>query len=318
MSRCSDPDCFAHEGDGCARGETVLTDCPLWTRAEPDAEADERSTLDEVPGGARVPWSGAALGIADMLLLTPRGRTALIGVVGAHDAGKTTLLTGAYLSMLKGNALAAAHFAGSRTLGAWESLAAWTRLDGSDRRPTFPPRTSRSTARGKGLLHLALRGGDGRVTDVLLTDAPGEWFTEWSRRAEGDEAAGARWIVERADALLLVADCVRLAGAGKGRTKRQLFEIIDRLGPAVGGRPVTLVWAKAEHSVSPAYRRGILRRLRARIPHAGTVQSQISQPGTLATAVGHAIAACQGPPSTAPLVAPIADASPFGAFRGHP
>ncbi len=42
--------------------------------------------------------------------------------------------------------------------------------------------------------------------DVLLTDAPGRWFSQWALYEEAPAAEGARWIARNADAFLVFAD----------------------------------------------------------------------------------------------------------------
>ena len=121
MKQCANERCFAHEGDQCHEGETDHSQCPKWSKTDAEAE-DTVPTLSTA--AARVPWSGNGLGLLDIANLTPRGRSILVGVLGAHDAGKTTLLLGNYLRLLHGHTLADARFAGSRSLGAWEALAA--------------------------------------------------------------------------------------------------------------------------------------------------------------------------------------------------
>ncbi|HYH96086.1 TRAFAC clade GTPase domain-containing protein [Hyalangium sp.] len=268
------------------------------------------------PTSSRVPWSGSALGLADLTNLVPRGRSILIGVLGAHDAGKTTLLTGNYLQLVRGHGLAGARFAGSRTLGAWESLAAWTRFDDAARPPSFPPHTPRGISRVPGLLHLALRGQQDELRDVLLTDAPGEWFTRWATKENAPEASGARWIVQHADAFLLLADCQRLSGPERGEARRGVRELVERLGNHVGLRPTVLVWAKGDQEPPQAIRSAIRRALAERIPHASEVSTSTERPESLVLALETVLLPAWTPPLAAPLADPILSHEPFAAFRG--
>jgi hypothetical protein len=183
--RCSNTNCFVDDGEVCALGRRNLAECPSWSTSASGVEA---APAAPAPTSARVPWSGSALGLVDLTNLVPRGRSILVGVLGAHDAGKTTLLTGNYLRLVRGHTLAGASFAGSRTLGGWESLAAWMRFEDAARSPSFPPHTPRGTSRVPGMLHITMRGPKDEHRDVLLTDAPGEWFTRWSIREDAPEA----------------------------------------------------------------------------------------------------------------------------------
>lgn len=313
--RCANPNCFVHEGEACHIGEMEPGKCASWaaTTSETEPDAAILSTTS-----ARVPWSGSALGLADMANLCPRGRSILIGVLGAHDAGKTTLLTGNYLQLLQGHTLANARFAGSRTLGAWEALATWTRFDDAARPPTFPPHTPRGTNRVPGLLHLALRNGEGEFRDVLLTDAPGEWFTRWAIKEDAPEAEGARWLVRNADAFLVFADCNRLATAHRerGTARKNLRELLERLSNHVGNRPTALVWAKDDIEPNAEIRASIQQTLKRQIPHAFEVGSSANRPDSLTKTLEAVLCPAWTPQRSNRIVEPVLHQQPFSAFRG--
>jgi hypothetical protein len=313
--RCTNPNCFVHDGEGCDFGETDFAQCSSWCATIPDADSEAISLPTTT---VRVPWSGSALGLADMANLSPRSRTVLIGVLGAHDSGKTTLLTGNYLQLLQGQSLANARFAGSRTLGAWEALAAWARFDDAARPASFPPHTPRGTSRVPGLLHLALRNTKGEFRDVLLADAPGEWFTRWAIKEDAPEAEGARWVVRNADAFLVFADCNRLATSNRerGTARKELRELLERLSNHVGNRPTTLVWAKDDIEPNAEIRSSIQQTLARQIPHAIEVSSSTNQPASLTKAMEAVLCPTWSPLPASYLVEPILHQQPFSAFRG--
>jgi hypothetical protein len=313
--RCTNPNCFVYDGEGCNLGETDLAQCSSWCATIPEADSEAISLPTTT---IRVPWSGSALGLADMANLSPRSRTILIGVLGAHDAGKTTLLTGNYLQLLQGQSLANARFAGSRTLGAWEALAAWTRFEDAARPASFPPHTPRGTSRVPGLLHLALRNTKGEFRDVLLADAPGEWFSRWAIKEDALEAEGARWVVRNADAFLVFADCFRLATANRerGTARKELRELLERLSNHVGNRPTTLVWAKDDIEPNAEIRSSIQQTLARQIPHAIEVSSSTNQPASLTKAMEAALFPAWSPLPASYLVEPVLHQQPFSAFRG--
>lgn len=313
--RCSNPNCFAHDGETCALGEMEYKQCASWSATTPETESDVATPSTTL---ARVPWSGSALGLADIANLSPRGRTILIGVLGAHDAGKTTLLTGNYLQLLLGQTLLNARFAGSRTLGAWESLAAWTRFDDAARSPSFPPHTSRGISRVPGLLHFALRNEQDEFRDVLLTDAPGEWFTRWAIKEDAHDAEGARWLVRNADAFLVFADCQRLATSNskRGTARNDLRQLLERLGNHVAHRPTIFVWAKADIEPNETIRNSIQQVLKKQIPHALEVDSSTKQPESLTKALEAVLDKSWTPPQAHRIVEPILHHHPFAAFRG--
>lgn len=311
--RCSYAQCFVHDGEACALGRRDHNECPSWMKGAPEVEV---AALPPSPASARVLWSGNALGLADLANLVPRGRSILVGVLGAHDAGKSTLLTGNYLQLLHGQRLANARFAGSRTLRAWESLAAWVRFDDAARSPSFPPHTARGTSRVPGMLHLAMRGPVDELRDVLLTDAPGEWFTRWSVKEDAPEAEGARWIVRNADCFLVLADCERLCGPKRGHTRKEIRELLERLGDHVGERPTVLVWAKADHKPGEAIRDAIRHTLKERIPHSIEIESSTQQPESLSAALEAALLPAWTPPRARPVMEPILRDQPFAVYRG--
>ncbi|SMF94383.1 hypothetical protein SAMN02949497_1696 [Methylomagnum ishizawai] len=313
--QCQDVECYAHEGESCRLGEVDHTQCAKWTNVAPGTEPE--TATPSTPAAARVCWSGSALGLADIANLTPRARSILIGVLGAYDAGKTTLLIGNYLQLLRGNTLADAHFAGSRTLGAWESLAAWTRYDDVVRPPRFPPHTPRGTSRVPGLLHFALRGAHDEFRDILLTDAPGEWFTRWAIKTDAPGAEGACWIAEKADAFLVFADCARLSGPKRGEARDDLCQLLERLGNEVSLRPTALVWAKDDQTVPERIQDTLRKVLNERIPQATEVRASITRPQSLVDVLASVIRPAWTAPLAKPLIEPVLYHHAFAAFRGH-
>jgi len=316
--RCSNPNCFVHEGESCVDGHMNPTECEHYRTGVTD-----KTTSQVVPieSSARVPWSGATLGLADLITLLPRARSILVGVLGAHDAGKTTLLLGNYLNCIRGSSIANGEFCGSWTLGAWESLAAWSRFDDAARSPHFPPHTPRGTSRAPGLLHLALRRQDQSIRDLLLSDAPGEWFTRWAVSENAPDAEGARWTVENADTFLVVADCERLSGQERGAARNDLRQLLERLGGHLGKRPVVLVWTKTDkkglEELAPGIRDSVQRALYECTPHATEVTTTVSRPESLTEALSVALESVWSPDRCSPLTEPVLHHQPFSAFRGR-
>ncbi|MEO0325186.1 MAG: hypothetical protein AAF447_19665 [Myxococcota bacterium] len=154
------------------------------------------------------------MGTSDLAILGGSGRPAVVGLIGPPDSGKTSLLAYLYMWLLEHGTVAGWSFAGSWTLGGWESVVQYSRWT-SEPPPSFPPHTS-SAGRHPGILHLALRSqSNGRLRDMLLTDAPGEWFSQWARVPGSTASEGARWVIEKADALLLLVDTGALADGAK-------------------------------------------------------------------------------------------------------
>ena len=313
--RCANPHCNVHDGETCVLGELIPESCGEWQSLPEEADPISEPTASTLE--ARVPWSGSALGLSDLMLLLPRSKHILVGVLGAHNGGKTTLLAANYLLMLQGRAMANAMFSGSRTLHAWESLASWMRFEDSARPPTFPPHTPRASNRVPGLLHIALRREGGDFRDVLLADAPGEWFSSWAVNESAPQAEGARWLSMHSDAFVVVADCLRLSGPERGLARKELLQLLDRLANHAGGRPVTLLWTKSEHEVPAGIKNAIRDALAINFPGATEYAVSIKTPESFAKPIDAIVSAvwCSAPASAIMLEVQAQD--PFLSFRGH-
>lgn len=245
MKTCSRPNCYVPD-TGCAQGHMSPGTCPDWcVRTDASAESLEETDL------ALPPWSGSALGLVDLGFVAGRAKPVVIGVVGPQNAGKTTLLAAWYLLLARGlAAIKDRRFAGSYSLRGWEAIAASMRWSPGVA-ASFPPHTSSRSGRAPGLLHLAFRHASGRLVDYLVTDAPGEWFQKWAINRDSAEGIGAKWVAEHAEAFLLVADREALSGPNMGAARGSLQRLAQRLAAERLGRPVALVWTKADVVVPP-------------------------------------------------------------------
>jgi hypothetical protein len=194
----------------------------------------------------RFPWSGRPFGLTDLRFVAGCRRPHVVGLVGPENAGKTTLLAMLFLMLSRGVKIGEGRrFAGSFTLEGWENIAQRLQL-----RPpfpvSFPPHTPNNPQRQPGLLHLALSDAAGAMRDVVLTDAPGEWFSAWTDDAGVEAASGARWIASHADRSLLIADTGALTGARAGPSRMSFQFLTRRLATATGGRATALVWTKTD------------------------------------------------------------------------
>lgn len=249
--------CYAPESP-CNLGELDLSKCPRWKKTLGKPKSEEPVGNLAIEDYRLLPWSGNSLGTTDLEFVAGRSKPKVIGVVGSHKAGKTTLLTGFYLLLSKGHQLRNKRFAGSYTLGGWESLAYPLRWH-SGEIPKFPPHTSSNAGRMPGLLHMAFRSQSDVHEDVFFTDAPGEWFARWSIDKEASDAEGARWIDRNADSFMLFADSDALSGEARGEARLQLQTLAQRLSEAAPERPVAVIWSKADFGV-PEGIKGMLRK----------------------------------------------------------
>jgi|CXWL01.1.fsa_nt_gi ABC-type cobalamin/Fe3+-siderophores transport system ATPase subunit len=268
MTRCTHADCFAPEVM-CHLGEENRADCSFWKEALDAAAGSDGAPAADTTTGATVPWSGNALGLVDLPFTSGRGAPRVVAVVGAAGAGKTTLLGSWYLMLSRGALDVASHaFAGSYTLSGWENIAHSLRW-ANDGGPGFPAHTPSGEGRAPGMVHLALRRGDHAIEDVLFADAPGEWFRAWSVNRDAPEAEGARWLATHGSVIILTADCEALAGPEKGNARMTLQALAQRIATERRGRPVALVWTKADIDVAENVRDSVMT---AVTTHLGDVQ----------------------------------------------
>ncbi|MGH8493116.1 MAG: TRAFAC clade GTPase domain-containing protein [Moraxellaceae bacterium] len=240
-----------------------LSQCSKWKGIAHDTALPD-GTADDI----LLPWTGGALGLSDLNFITGRAKPIIVGIAGPESAGKTTLLAAWYLllgrSLLTDNAW---RFGGSFSLGGWEAVAAALRWS-PGQMPSFPAHTTSRGARAPGLLHLAFRRMDDYLRDLLFADAPGEWFQRWSVDANAEDAEGARWIAQHADVLLLVADRQALSGSRLGSARNAFQLLATRIAAERRGRPVALVWTKADVGVAPEMEGRIRQAVISAIPDA--------------------------------------------------
>ncbi len=259
--------CFAPELP-CHMGCDEYAKCQYWKArggadgSSPDAAVESDSQVH----GHQPFWTGRVMGLVDALPVAARNPTMLVGIIGAHDAGKTSFLLGLYCLVAGGKTLGGFRFAGSYSLLAWELLASYARYSASHP-ASFPPHTPDSTDRIPGLFHLAVRGPTGHLHDSLFAHAPGEWFTNWSVKADDPRAAGARWVADHADGFLLFADSFSLSGADRGTAAGNLIQLMQRVSVGLGPRPLGFLWAKSDVTIKDEIRSrvdSVRRRLHSR------------------------------------------------------
>ncbi|WP_138468678.1 hypothetical protein [Poseidonocella sp. HB161398] len=284
MTACSRPTCFAPEST-CDLGFLDRAKCSEWKRPDEAAAAQDGSETDEL----LLPWSGSAIGLVDLAFIAGRTKPLVVGIVGAQNAGKTTLLAAWYL--LVGRGLTGSderRFAGSYSLAGWEAVASALRWR-PGQQPNFPPHTSSRSGRAPGLLHLAFRTANGEVRGHTFTDAPGEWFQKWAVNREAVEGEGARWVAEHADVFLLVADREALSGPNKGSARGSLQILARRLVAERAGRPVALVWTKSDVAVAPEMEKAVRDAVLGPMPDAHEFSVSITASGDDATDTGQGL-----------------------------
>ena len=239
--RCSRKTCFWPKVT-CELGHLEPPQQCKAVKAEATAEHDTQLPSDAVAA----PWSGGAMGLADLGFVSGCSKPIVLAVIGPQNSGKTTLLAAWYLLLGRGSRPGDEwRFSGSYSLAGWETVASFLRWAPGGVPPTFPPHTS-SSGRMPGLLHLAFIRNDDQRRDYVMTDAPGEWFSKWAINRDAREAEGARWVAEHADAFLLIADREALSGPEMGSARSAIQILSRRLADERRGRPVGLVWTKTD------------------------------------------------------------------------
>lgn len=314
MKKCSNKDCFVHEGEICAFGEDSHHVCSRWNN---NASSEGLKPIDPpslITG--RVPWSSAALGTSDLARLYQQGPSLLVGVLGAENSGKTTFLSAIYLQLLSGRNLDGYDFCGSQSLGAWEAIASFSRFN-HYRKASFPPHTPRGVDRTPGILHLALKDKNCSVKNVLFTDSPGEWFSQWAIDAESVDAQGATWTVNQSDVFLIFADSEKLAGPLRGKARGELRMLIERLAESVRDRPVALVWAKSDKPPVESVKTAVQNALSTNIPHAIEFEVSVDSPEGILEATERLLHSSWTPNKAKLMKEPPLRSTPFLAYRGQ-
>ena len=238
LGKCRMEDCF-FPNTNCGAGFMDVARCPHYQ------EDSGQGSTDPTADDERFPWTGRPFGLKDLRFLSSVKRPHLVGIAGPADAGKTTLLGMLFLMIYRGHRIMDdAAFAGSFTLQGWENIARHLQLN-SDGPIQFPPHTTQS-GRLPGLLHLRFSVAGGSARDFLLSDAPGEWFSNWTDNAEAENAAGARWIAANADTVVIVADTAALTGPQQGPARATLEFLIRRVQGNCRKDAVALLWSKTD------------------------------------------------------------------------
>lgn len=245
-TQCNQSDCFVPDVD-CAAGYVGFTKCPHYRHQEAENNVESGVEDDE-----RFPWTARPMGVVDLRFVSATRRPELVGIVGAADAGKTTLLSLLFLAICRGHKIGVHRFAGSYSLLGWENIARYMQLSAGDA-IQFPPHTS-SAGRVPGLLHLTIAENNLFQRDVVLTDASGEWFSAWTDKPDDETAAGARWIARHADRILIIADTAALTGKNRGAARRELEFLMRRVQNEFGVDGVALVWTKNDLERAEAIR----------------------------------------------------------------
>jgi len=241
---CQRKHCYAPD-NSCLMGEDDYRLCKYWAQGENQVE--DGKTQDG--GSILLPWSGGAFGVADLSYLASQTHPRVVALIGPLNSGKTTLLATMFLLLLRGKMPPGFGLARSLTLGGWETVAHWMKWK-SGQGPQFPEHTTSREQRVPGLLHVGMRDDSGGLTDLAVSDAPGEWFRRWAVDETAADAAGARWLAANADAFVLVVDSEALSGEDRGPAQVTYELLAERIASHVNYRPVRIVWTKSDITIT--------------------------------------------------------------------
>jgi len=83
------------------------------------------------------------------------------------------------------------------------------------------------------------------LRDILFADSSGEVFNLWSENTQDQNAENARWIYEKSSAFIFMVDCEALIER-RGAAKSEIVQMAEQLAANLKGRPVAVVWSKAD------------------------------------------------------------------------
>lgn len=269
-SQCTKTEC--NEAGECLIGNRDRYTCEHWQTKEIVAEpsATEQDALV-------APWHSDVFSKSDINLISVQRRPQLVTLVGPHNAGKTTYLAALHLLCLREPLLPYCSFAGSLTLRGWQRIIESMQYPrDKNLPPSYPPHTPNSDERVPGLLHYMLRGNDDEgLSDVLFTDAPGEWFKSWAINPDESMNPGAVWSIRNADAYLFFVDSEALAGDEPGVARNIIDSLATRLAGERDGKPVGIIWSKSDVKVDDEIRQQVEGILSRELPDATSFQTSV-------------------------------------------
>ncbi len=248
----------------CLCGEPDYKKCDNYIgdkEAVPTTGTEEKTVEDTNEVG----WSSSAMGSIDLEFISAKHQPFIIGVIGQSKTGKTTFLATLYMLLRAGKSIGQYKLAGSYTLLGWEKIANFLTFN-YQRKISFPPHTSANMSRVPGLLHLLLKNDNDCYKDLIFTDAPGEWFTEWAKSADSSSSVGAKWIDDAAAAFILIADCSAFK-VNLGKERHSLMQIVERMKNTYQNRPTALAWTKSDEDFEPNLKEIILQKVQVQLPN---------------------------------------------------
>lgn len=200
---CANRDCRVADTGRCIEGIPVLTDCPHYGKEPaplPPPVPDQPFQLK--PEAVDLPRA-QTLTVTEANTLIRQRPSRLVAIVGPHDAGKTSLISGLY-DLFQSGKVGECMFGGSLTIQSFERACHGSRR-ASNRTEPFTDRTERGEVR---FYHLnVVPGANQSAAALLLGDRAGEEYFE--TRNEIDAAATFPELMH-ADTLTILVDGEKL------------------------------------------------------------------------------------------------------------
>lgn len=220
LTTCSNIDCNLASDGKCVEGYEI-DECPHVGKLS----IDDIPEIEEKEGAAAEQQSTIALASGESLdrneasILQRRRLSRSIGLIGANDSGKTSLIAGMY-DLLQEGPVASVTFAGSSTLIAFERVCHLARAV-SKRSVPHTERTSRGA--DATFFHLDLYQEDVGLVSLFIGDRSGEDYL-----AATDQISHADQFFE-----IQRADCVTLLVNGEHLSDSQLRHEIKSATPQI-------------------------------------------------------------------------------------
>lgn len=200
---CANRQCRVALDGKCLEGYDDLSACPFHGRQPDDvveAQGDPVDTPDPFDGTYLPKALALTRDRADRVLTIFPSR--MIGIIGVHDSGKTSIIAGLY-DLFQIGPVADITFAGSSTLHGLEQICHDARV-ASERNEPHSERTKRGEVR---FYHIDVCR-QGVLQSFLIADRSGEEYEEVADLAVN---ASAMFELRRADVITVLVDGVRLA-----------------------------------------------------------------------------------------------------------
>ena len=236
---CNKDDCTAPKGLCSVTAEKDYRQCEHWNSVP---EKIKKASKGSAKKNFSTPWSGLEFQPEHISLVSMRSTPAIIGMVGAANAGKTSYLGMLYTLLFNGKRFKAWDFSGSYTLIGWERLGKYLRIKPNGQ-VDFPAPTP-SNPDFYSLYHLALKK-ENQFVDLLFADSSGEVFSFWAKNIHDNNAENARWIYQNSQAFIFFVDCEALIKS-RGKEKQNIALLAGQIAANLNGRNVLVVWSKAD------------------------------------------------------------------------